>query len=245
MQPIKITELKSSDTAQHYDFLEDHMKEKAIELIQALPQTDIQDDLEIWYSLSNCQGDGVCIRGWRITLTRISEPKYINPQVLLLIEEIKKEFAITETKQLEVSITFSHRGNYNHENSFDIDLSWNCIDENENYINQDDSKYDHEAIFIDTYRNICKQLEKYWYSLIEDEDNEEICREALIRFSNINNFEDEIYIDEYEYTTEEKQITDDMIQVATKGDTQFDWLWVALPSFEVRTRDEHYRAFID
>lgn len=80
--------------------------------------------------------------------------------------------------------------------------------------------------YTEELRVICAKLEKYWYALIEREDEDDICQSAFERWKDINNIESSDSLYDLSYATTEQ---DGYTLIATDGNTSIKWLWVKLP----------------
>jgi len=140
-----------------YIFLSEDLKEKAIELLKENDLSFNEQDFEIFYSLSYCQGDGVCFDNLKINLWDSIWTLYIKQS-----------------------------WHYYHSNSMNFDFNY---EEDKNLLEEEENK------IIFSIKNLCKDLEKYWYNLIESEDEYNSKKETLQQFLNINNIEDEYFID--------------------------------------------------
>lgn len=94
--------------------------------------------------------------------------------------------------------------------------------------------------YTEELRVICVKLEKYGYSLIEQEDEENILRGAFNRWKEENHIEDESELYDFSYSTEEK---DGFMLIATEWDTNINGLYVKLPELKENTRQVNYFTF--
>jgi len=217
------TELQYSDSYWYdYPLLEDFMKYRAIELIKEnklLKQWDADELAEsLVYSLSYSQGDGVSFRKWWYTHTLTYGKNF--KEVSFYIE------------------TNSYSRRYCHEKTFYVDYSpsyWIYLTDKEKEKMQKLANDYAEAL-----QDICYQLEKYWYDIIEQEDIENILRCAFNRWEEINNIEDGTDLLDLSYDTKEQ---DGYTLIATSGDTNIDGLWVALPELQKQTKENIYFTF--
>ena len=206
------TELQYSDSYWYdYPLLEDFMKYRAIELIKEnklLKQWDADELAEsLVYSLSYSQGDGVSFRKWLYTHT------------LTYGKNFKEVSFYIETN------SYSHR--YCQEKTFYVDYSssyWIYLTDKEKEKMQKLADYYTEAL-----RDICYQLEKHWYDIIEQEDKENILHGAFNRWKEENNIEDGTDLWDLSYDTKEQ---DGYTLIATSGDTNIDGLYVKLPELQ-------------
>lgn len=160
---------------------------------------------------------------------------------------MKKTHNFTDTKQVEFYLTFhktSHH--YEHENTFNCEVAFSFLDENENEFTEQDYEYDPSDIFIDTFRDICKDTEKYWYELIEWEDEQTILNHAFLEFVEENDIRtDYCLFDISEWTSTEPNESNisKYTHIATSWDTNIDWLWVQLPTLHAIEETKTYFTF--
>ena len=221
------TELQYSDSYWYdHPLLEDFMKYRAIELIKEdklLKQWDAEELAEsLVYSLSYSQGDGVSFRKWWYTHTLTYGKNF--KEVSFYIE------------------TNSYSRHYCHEKTFAV---WFEITNSSSYcIDLTDKEKEKMQKLADDYtealQDICYQLEKYWYDIIEQEDEDNILWGAFNRWKEENNIEDGTDLWDLSYDTKEQ---DGYTLIATSGDTNIDGLWVALPELQQQTKENTYFTF--
>lgn len=140
-----------------YHFLSDFLNERLHELLEEKNITDRNDTskpgtkpTQVRYSLSYSQGDGCMFEG---------------------------EFAF-EYNGLAFVAVVNHSGQYTHERSTSIEIFKLDIDEDRGEIPSSIDYTELEKYFEETlYIPICKDLERYGYDFIEQEDSEENYKE--------------------------------------------------------------------
>jgi len=194
MKDLKISELKAENGQDEFMFLEENLKDILEEKLKE-KKLKFSDDLKVYFSLSYCQGDGFCFVG--------------------TIETEKATFKI------------EHMGNYYHENSKEISLNY-LIEKGEDiYPDEFNNRQEKKAEkltdeFNELYINICKELKKIGYSIIEAQEEENILRIGLRDFLDQNNIGG-VELWDIEYKTEYKK---GFIKICDSGDTILKGLWI-------------------
>ena len=193
MKGLKIVELKAKNGEGDFDFLSENLEETLKEKLQE-KNLKFSDDLKVYFSLSYCQGDGFCFIG-----------------------TIKTEKA---------TFKIEHVGGYYHENSKEIDLI--CLVEKDREVytefNNRQEKKSEKLIeeFNKLYVEICKELEKIGYSMMEEREEENILKSGLSDFLEQNNL-NEFELWDINYKTEFKK---GFIKICDSGDTILKGLWI-------------------
>ena len=189
---MQATTLQISDCYDHdYPCLSYDMKYKAIELIKEdklLKQWDAEYLAEsLAYSLSYSQGDGVSFRKWGYTHT------------LTYGKNFKEVSFYIETN------SYSHH--YCHDKTFYVE--YRIINASSYALELTDKEEEKMQKLADDYtealRDICYQLEKYWYNIIKQEDKDNILHGAFNRWKKINNIEDNTELWDLSYDTKEQE----------------------------------------
>lgn len=224
MQNLKLTTLNHQDTPEYYPFLEECMKDQAIELIhqsKLLTNFDAKTlanslNYSLWYS----QGDGVSFRKWQYTKT-------------LTYWKTQKEI-------LFFVATNSYSNHYSHEKTFYI--GWELQSNYGNWMTTKEEKKMEELAneYTEELRSICKQLEKYWYDIIDEENEDSILSIAFERWKDTNHIESIDSLFDFPYSTTEQ---DDYTHIATDGNTNLKGLWVQLPPLEKQERVNEFFTF--
>lgn len=222
MQSLQTTALDYNDAYQEdYPSLTEYMQYRASELIQESKLLSKWDAKElaksIRYSLSNSQGDGVCF----------TDGEYMHN--------------FTYWKQSkDFKFYISQGGRYSHQNSFEVQYS------NEWYRYAYFTEKEEEKMqalaekYTEELRSICSKLEKYWYALIEQQDEDNICQSAFERWKDINNIESSDSLYDFSYATEE---TEWYTHIANDGNTNLNGLWVKLPEIIQEEKTATYFTF--
>lgn len=235
MQPVP---LSSNLEYQEYPFLEEYLTEQALERIAELPYMwDEQRPIKLWYSLSNCQWDGVCFMEWKYTIKKDSE------LYKKIIETMETDHKNKVKEVYDMDISFYHRGN---ENSFStaINVYLLTVDEQfdwtDIYPDPDQSRF-----YYNPFQRICQALEKLGYEYIESEDKDTVLNngfKAFLRANRIETDDDNLY--DYEYTQIEEEAKEKWYTlVCTKWDTNLWPLWVWLPDIVPHIRETEYFTF--
>jgi len=192
---LKVIDLNVENAEDDFYFLKDDLTEL---LKEKLLKNNISviNDLKVFYSLSNCQGDGFMFEG--------------------LIQTKKARFRIKQS------------GFYYHENSKKIFLDCLFIGNKEVYPTEMTEKQEEKANKIEDefnylYIDICKELEKEGYSIIEAINKENILRSGFNDWKEENNINSNLEIYDFNYKEEE---TKDYIKICNSGNTSFKGLWI-------------------
>lgn len=113
---------------------------------------------------------------------------------------------------------------YLHENTFLVD-------------HDDDGTKKQADIYTDELRDICKKLEAYGYTLIDQADIESIKFQAFERFKSNNGIESDTGY--YDFVESKENGT----LIATSGDTSLDDFYLVLPETITLTREVGYKVF--
>ncbi len=158
-----------------YMDISDFMNDKLWEIMEGYGINANDCNLEIGYSLNNCQGDGVCFT--KGTLNRLEVEKLL-----------KKEIRLPHEKD-EWGICVSHHSRYFHENSFTIDVYYEPFDSDcEESINFNFNTNKIEKDVLAELQSVCKKLEIYGYEIIaelEIEQFKQVCFEDFCRLNGI------------------------------------------------------------
>lgn len=208
MQSLKTTALDYNDANwEYYPSLTEYMQYRASELIQEsklLSKWDAKELAEsIEYSLSCSQWDWVCFTdgGYMHNFTYWKQSK-------------------------DFKFYISQGGRYSHQNSFEVQYSSEWY-RHVYFTEKEEEKMQNLADkYTEELRSICSKLEKYWYALIEQQDEDDICQSAFERWKDINNIESSDSLYDLSYATTEQ---DGYTLIATDGNTSIKWLWVKLP----------------
>lgn len=173
-----------------YPFLSEEMRQELEYLISQEVNIVDFDIKNIFYDLSNCQGDGAMFEGsWQ----------YKYEDILCYCD-------------------FIHSGHYNHYNCKNIEISF---DEN---VELGSEEYDNIYEQINnSYISICRELEKFGYSAIEEEDKRNIFFTAFNDWKEINEIELDSEIYDFNYVEKE---TDGFVCIAESGNTCIDGLYI-------------------
>lgn len=95
-----------------------------------------------------------------------------------------------------------------------------------------------EELFEDKVKEIEKRLLKYWEDRIEELEVDELCRVSFNEWKEENNIEIDYEIRDINYETKKDNIKDDMILIATSGNTIIDWLWIEPLELDKHKREE-------
>lgn len=137
------------------------------------------DDVKLYYSLSYCQGDGLCFEG-NIYLSSLME----NEEFTKLLTEKQKKNVKRFLNCDDNKITITHRGNYYHNKSVSFDYSYYNSTSNNSYI----EKLLDEVleVFKDYYENLTNEIKKEGYAITEhywkDENIIEFINDSEIEF---------------------------------------------------------------
>ena len=226
---FKPTELKLSDcyNSEHYS-LSDTLTDYATELLN-LSYDEFKESFVLGYSLSNCQGDGVCFRK--------GEDKYLDHKLIKKILKDKVDLRKLNDCYFSVEVN-SYGHHYQHENTFYIYVDVETENEKVEEYAQATAKYLTEHL-----RDVCSELEAYGYEVIESDDEEEILREAFTRFKDLNLIDVDGEIYEFDYVTTEPDAKDKYTFVASDGDTNIKGLWVVLPTLKEHTFTTTHTVF--
>lgn len=112
---------------------------------------------------------------------------------------------------------------YSHENTFLVD--------------HDDGTKKQADIYTDELRDICKKLEAYGYTLIDEANMESIKFQAFERFKELNGIESDASYHDFVESKENGTL------IATSGDTSLDDFYLVLPETVTMTREVSYKVF--
>ena len=139
-EEIQVKVLNDMRENQDLYFL-DEMLNDELNILLKKNKIKVVSDLELRYSLSSCQGDGVSFTG------------------------------LFKWKNYFIKIELGSNSNYySHSNTTDIYIETQAGNE---------VKKEIEAIFKEIYKNICWEIEKYGYSLIEDANSDEYIKKEI------------------------------------------------------------------
>lgn len=155
-----------------YPFLEDYIQEE----LHQLDEHEIFEDIKLQYSLSYCQGDGLSFSA-HINLKNFLDNIYSKK-----LQQFKKD---TIQNYIYKCYSKGNTGHYCYASKSDIEYY-------ENYQNGIERKYI-DILWQDIleeikkyYMNICNNLEKYGYSILEyrmnDEEFSEFCEDNEYKF---------------------------------------------------------------
>lgn len=124
-----------------------------------------------------------------------------------------------------------------------VELTWELDDYDIVEVAKDNkwNKYNQwevEELFEDVVKDIEKRLLKYWEDRIEELEVDELCRVAFNEWKEENNIEIDYEIRDINYETKKGNIKDDMILIATSGNTIIDWLWIEPLELDKHKREE-------
>jgi len=193
---FNLVDLKSSNGLDEFDYLELDLTE----LLKAkLEEKGLKygEDLKVYFDLSYSQGSGFCFMG-NIT-----------------------------TKNAFFKI--EHSGNYYHYNSKSIELINLIIKNKEIYQDEFNKKQEEKAIkeeedFNIIYTEICKEMAKIGYQIIEEREQENVLKMGFIDFLTENN----LNYDTFDYDFEDYKTTEEKgyIKICNDGDTSIKGLWI-------------------
>lgn len=192
---LKVIDLNVNDSEDEFYFLKDELEEY---LKEKLIKNKLKyfKDLNIYFSLSYCQGDGVVFLG--------------------TIETDKAQFFIKHSGNYnheyskEIDIIFIKKGKkYIYPDEFDE----KCFKKSEELIKE----------FDDLYISICKDIEKYGYNVIESQQKENILICGFNKWKEENNILCDKELFSFDYKTEEKE---GYIKICNDGDTNIKGLWI-------------------
>ena len=125
-------------------------------------------DIKLQYSLSNCQGDGLSFSSENIDLEKFIKEALPN---------CKKSVLTLLTNNLIINLK-GNTGRYCFCTSSDLSIEFGQSLKS-NYYNIQSLIYQIEAHAQNEYLELCHQLEKLGYSIIEDSQTEESLRELI------------------------------------------------------------------
>lgn len=174
-EDIKLVELNTGDIEEDYWILEEDMQEILEVELEKIKHLTQKENIKLYYSLSNSQGDGVIFEGFF---------RYKNTTF-----KITQEGHYYNSKNHNIRI-------FNYKNKDYVEL--NEKQEKEAYKEIEEFKENY-------YYPICNKLEKIGYQTIEDIDEENILRAGYKRFLEKNNIKSELELYELEYKTQEEK----------------------------------------
>jgi len=206
------------DYSHEYPFLTDDIKESITN--EFVARYGIKaGDIEVQYSLSNGQGDGVSISDMTIEASDLLK---IDSDIDLTSDEWRDE---GEEPADIVEMRISQSGHYQHEYTMDMNL----VDEDgyEYSLTRGDKVY--EAI-----ASICKEAEGVGYSYMEAEDAEETYHRVWRDFLGVNNIRSDYSIDDVQDYRAKERPTLEYTLVWNGEDSILDPLYVKLTDMEER-----------
>lgn len=175
-EEIKLVELNTKDIEdEDYYFLEGDLNSELIEELEKIKQLTQKENIKLYYSLSNSQGDGVIFEGFF---------RYKNTTF-----KITQEGHYYNSKNHNIRI-------FNYKNKDYVELNEKQEKEAYKEIEEFKEKY---------YYPICNKLEKIGYNFIETIDEENILRAGFKRFLEKNNIKSELELYNLEYKTQEEK----------------------------------------
>jgi hypothetical protein len=159
------------------------------ELAEMFKEKGIENDsFKIGYSLSNCQGDGVCF----------TEGKLYRKD----IEKLLGKTFTNISPNGELNAWISHEGRYQHEKSFYVTCEMDEPDGDMPDWSEAEC-VEVEKEILSELQDLCKRLEKLGYVYIDNWNNDKFLEEAFEDFKRINNIEadERLYDFLYVYVT--------------------------------------------
>jgi len=205
---LETVELDYHNLDEENPFLSENLEQILTEKLEA-KGWDV-NDLKIFYSLGYCQGDGFMFEG-----------------------------SIT-TK--EGCFKIKQSGHYFHQNSKTINVDYyifgeDNLDEMDLTPEQEKIVENYEEEFNEEYKDLCREMEKIGYEIIEANNEESICRSAYEEWKTKNNVENnhELWDEAYIIKKPEKEKTKDYLLIGTSGNTSIE---LYLKDREVKIFDE-------
>jgi len=178
-------------------FLYESLSENLKQLLEKNKIGFNDSTLKLYYSLSHCQGDGLCFIG---------------------------DFVFNG-----LNIYVTHNSNYYYSSSVGIE-----VEEEED--NDELSELLKEKIFNnfkEIFENICNELEKNGYQIIEQEEEDEILRHGFNDWKEENNINCDYEIYDCNYLTKEQK---GFIKICSSGDTYLNGLWIEDTDLKIKTK---------
>lgn len=191
---LKVISLKEENYEDNFYFLEEELKEILEEKLKE--KGFIFENIKISYSLSYCQGDGFSFEG--------------------TLKSKDCEFKIKRINSI-----YSH---YNTTEKFliqnKIKGKWVFFEEQ----TQKEQEKSEEKLnnFLEEYKYICREMEKIGYSIIENQQTDNILKSGFYDFMRENNLNEKDLFDFDYKTTEEKGF----IKICDSGNTRIKGLWI-------------------
>lgn len=236
IKDLKIIDLSINSCYDNdYVFLEENLKDYLENLLTGQYKEELKNfnaltyeefkslGLELGYSLSNCQGDGVSLREGSFSgLTALKILNY----------DLRKFKFIKDNYNFNIGLN-SYANHYQHNKTFFIDYEY--IGDYEKQTEKTDSQAQEiEDHLIEVLRSICNLIELEGYKEIEADQEQQILRSGFNNFLESNNLEEglnDLY--DLDFTTAPlKAKREGYIKICDSGGTSINGLYIK--PFEIK-----------